>query len=62
MHFQSIFNIISLWTLPVILIVILTLALIRKETKPQAKRVVTQCWVDTTRRPDVLPRLLPVFQ
>lgn len=37
-------------------------ALIRKETKPQAQKVVTQCWVESTRKTDVLPQLLPVFQ
>lgn len=37
-------------------------ALIRKETKPQAKKIVTQCWVDSTRKTNTLPQLLPVFQ
>lgn len=37
-------------------------ALVRKETKPSLKSSVTQCWVDSTRRTDAQPQLLPLFQ
>ena len=53
MHFQSIFNIISLWTLPVILIVILTLALIRKVP-------VYECFIDGAKDGfDVAIKIIP---
>lgn len=37
-------------------------ALIRKESKPQVKQNLTQCWVDSTKRIDEQPLLLPLYQ
>ncbi len=37
-------------------------ALIRKETKIQTKEKITQCWVDSTKRNNEQPLLLPLYQ